>query len=66
VGEVEIEIYESESAEGEKYGIWLTPTIIVDEKVIVAGRGIAEKEIEKHVRAAVMRGHLPNGGENQL
>jgi hypothetical protein len=53
VGEVEVRTYESLSAEGEKYGIWLTPTIIVNEKVIVAGRGIAEKEIEKHVRKAL-------------
>jgi protein-disulfide isomerase len=47
---VVVEKYESLSAEGEKYGIVFTPTILVDDKVVAAGRGVSEKEIEKFVR----------------
>jgi hypothetical protein len=47
---VKVETYEALSAEGEKYGVFLTPTVIVEDKVIGAGRGISEKEIEKYVR----------------
>ncbi len=48
-----METYESLSAEGKQYGIWLTPTIMVDETVIAAGRGIPEKDIEKYVTKAI-------------
>ena len=47
---MKIETYEAMSAEGEKYGVFLTPTVMVGEKVVGAGRGISEKEIEKYVR----------------
>ena len=50
---MKVETYESLSAEGKRYGIWLTPTIMVDETVIAAGRGIPEKDIEKHVLKAL-------------
>jgi hypothetical protein len=50
---VKVETYESLSAEGKRYGIWLTPTIMVDETVIAAGRGIPEKDIEKYVKKAL-------------
>jgi hypothetical protein len=49
VGEVEVFTYESLSSEGEKYGIILTPTIIINDSVVAAGRGTAEKEIEKWI-----------------
>lgn len=52
---MKVEIYESLSAEGKRYGIWLTPTIMVDETVIAAGRGIPEKDIEKYVLKALQR-----------
>jgi hypothetical protein len=41
------------SAEGEKFGIWLTPTIMVNDTVIAAGRGVPEKDIEKFVIRAL-------------
>ena len=47
---MKIETYEAMSTEGEKYGVFLTPTVMVGEKVVGAGRGISEKEIEKYVR----------------
>jgi hypothetical protein len=50
VGEVEVFTYESLSSEGEKCGIILTPTIIINDRVVAAGRGTAEKEIEKWIK----------------
>jgi protein-disulfide isomerase len=52
VGEVEVFTFESLSSEGEKYGIILTPTIIINDKVVAAGRGTSEKELEKMVKKA--------------
>ena len=46
---MKVEIYEALSAEGEKYGVLLTPTVIVNDKVIAAGAGFSEKGIEKYV-----------------
>jgi protein-disulfide isomerase len=52
VGEVEVKKYESLSPEGKKAGILLTPTVIINEKVVSAGRGLSEKDYEKLIRAA--------------
>jgi len=41
------------SAEGEKYNIFLTPAIMVDDRVISSGKGISEKIIEKAVGQAM-------------
>ncbi len=49
-------MYESLSDEGEKYGIMLTPTVIVGSRVVAAGRGVSEKEIEKSVLKALEEG----------
>jgi hypothetical protein len=49
-GEVTVEVHESLSAEGERYGIMFTPTVMVNETVLAAGRGVSEKEIDKLVR----------------
>ena len=51
--EVEVVVHESLSQEGERYGILFTPTIMVNNKVIAAGRGVSEKEIEKYVKKAL-------------
>lgn len=52
VGEVEVKKYESMSPEGKKYGVLLTPTVIINEKVVSAGRGLSEKDYEKMIKAA--------------
>jgi hypothetical protein len=51
-----VETYESLSEEGKKQGIWLTPTIMVNEKVVAAGRGVSERDIEKYVIKALQQG----------
>lgn len=60
-----METYESLSPEGKRYGIWLTPTIMVGETVIAAGRGIPEKDIEKFVKKALQnqKENSDNGGK---
>jgi thiol-disulfide isomerase/thioredoxin len=52
-GEVEVYTYESLSSEGEKYNIILTPAIIINDKVVAAGRGIAEKDLERMVKRSL-------------
>jgi hypothetical protein len=49
---IEVKKYESLSAEGEKYSIILTPAIVINDKVVAAGRGTAEKDLERMVRTA--------------
>jgi protein-disulfide isomerase len=58
-GEVKVEIHEALSAEGEKYGVLLTPTVIVNGKVIAAGAGFSEKGIEKYVRQHLEKPEAP-------
>ena len=50
---MEVKKYEAISPEGEKYGILLTPTVIVGDKVVAAGKGISEKDLEKIIRKAL-------------
>ncbi len=50
---MEVKKYEAISPEGEKYGVLLTPTVIVGDKVVAAGRGISEKDLEKIIRKAL-------------
>jgi protein-disulfide isomerase len=52
-GEVEVKKYEAISPEGQKYGVLLTPTVIVNDKVVAAGRGLSEKDLEKYIRKLV-------------
>ena len=35
------------SAEGDKYGVMTTPTVVVNERVVGAGRLLSEAELEK-------------------
>jgi protein-disulfide isomerase len=49
---IEVKKYESLSAEGEKYSIILTPAIVINDKVVAAERGTAEKDLERMVRKA--------------
>jgi len=50
---VEVKKYEAISPEGQKYGVLLTPTVIVGDKVVAAGRGISEKDLEKFIKKAL-------------
>ena len=45
--QVEVTKFDAFSAEGDKYGIMLTPAMVINNKVISAGKLISEEEIEK-------------------
>ena len=48
--QVEVTKFDAFSAEGDKYGIMLTPTMVINNKVISAGKLISEEEIEKAIK----------------
>ncbi len=52
-GDVEVKKYEAISPEGKKYGILLTPTVVINDKVVAAGRGLSEKDLEKAIQKAI-------------
>ncbi len=49
-GEVEVAKLNAFSEEGDKYGIMLTPTIVVNDKVISVGKVISEDELDKAIK----------------
>lgn len=48
--QVQVTKYDALSDEGDKYGILLTPSIVIDEKLVATGKVISEEEIEKYVQ----------------
>jgi len=49
-GKVEVAKYGAFSEEGDKYGIMLTPTVVINDKVVATGKVISEDEIEKLIK----------------
>ena len=47
---IEVTKLDAFSVEGDKYGIMLTPTMVINDKVISAGKLISEEEIEKAIK----------------
>ncbi len=52
-GGVKVEKFPALSPEGEKYGILLTPTVMINEKVVAAGRVISEGELDRLIKKAI-------------
>ncbi|MDD5590678.1 MAG: thioredoxin family protein [Dehalococcoidales bacterium] len=48
--QVEVTKLDVFSAEGDKYGIMLTPAMVINDKIVSAGKLIPEEEIEKAVK----------------
>ena len=48
--EVEVAKFDAFSEEGDQYGIMLTPTVVINDKVLSVGKVISEDELEKAVR----------------
>ena len=46
-GQIEVRHLAALSAEGDKYGIILTPTLVVNNKVVSVGKVLSEDDIEK-------------------
>ena len=46
-----VEKHSALSDEGDKYGILMTPTIVVDDVVVVVGKAPSEKKLEEIIRS---------------
>ena len=49
-GKVEVAKFDALSEEGDKYGVILTPTVVINEKVLATGKVISEDEIENSIK----------------
>jgi thioredoxin family protein len=49
-GQVEVTKYDALSEEGDKYGILLTPAIVMGDTAIATGKILSEAEIETKIR----------------
>ena len=47
---VEVAKFDALSDEGDKYGIMLTPTVVINERVVAAGKLVSEDELEKLIQ----------------
>jgi hypothetical protein len=52
-GQIEVAKLDAMSAEGDKYCIMITPTMVINEKVVSIGKMPSEDEIEKMVKKAM-------------
>jgi hypothetical protein len=48
-GQVEVNKFDAMSDEGDKYGIMMTPTIVISDKVVSVGKVPTEGDIEKMI-----------------
>ena len=53
IGQVEVEKYDALSKEGDKYSVMLTPTVVINEKVVSVGKLLSEAEFEKAIQKEV-------------
>ncbi|MFC2019929.1 thioredoxin family protein [Chloroflexota bacterium] len=49
-GKVEVAKFDALSAEGDKYGIMLTPTVVINDKVVATGKVMSEDELERSIK----------------
>ena len=49
-GRVEVAKCDAVSEEGRRYGVMLTPTVVINDKVIASGKVISESELEKVIK----------------
>lgn len=52
-GQVEVSKFGALSEEGDKYGIMLTPTVVINDTVVAVGKVISEKELEQSIKKAL-------------
>ena len=52
-GKVEVTKFDALSAEGDKYAIMITPTIVINDKVVSVGKVPAEDDIEKMLKREI-------------
>jgi len=49
-GEVAVAKFDALSSEGDKYAVMLTPTVVISNKVVAAGKMLSEEELEKSIK----------------
>jgi len=49
-GKIEVAKFGALSEEGDKYGIILTPTVVINDTVVAVGKVISEDELEKLIK----------------
>jgi protein-disulfide isomerase len=49
-GQIEVKHLVALTSEGDKYGIILTPTLVVNDKVVSVGKVLSEDDIEKLIK----------------
>jgi protein-disulfide isomerase len=49
-GQVGVTHFDALSAEGDKYGILMTPTLVINDKVVSVGKVPGEEDIEKMIK----------------
>ena len=48
--QVEVEKFNALSKEGDKYSVMLTPTVVINEKVVAVGKLLTEDDFEKAIK----------------
>jgi len=54
-GKVEVAKFDALSEEGDKYGIMLTPTVVINDKVVAVGKVVSEDDLEKLIKKELER-----------
>ena len=49
-GKVEVTKFDALAEEGDKYGVMLTPTVVINDRVVATGKVISEDELEKTIK----------------
>jgi hypothetical protein len=52
-GQVEVEKFDAMSDEGHKYTVMLTPTVVINNKVIAVGKMLSEDELENAIKKEI-------------
>lgn len=52
-GQVEVSKLDAISEEGQKYNVFFTPTVVINDKVVSSGEVISESELEKAIKKAM-------------
>ena len=48
-GRVEVTKFDALSEEGDRYAVMLTPTLVINDRVVAAGKLLSEEEIEEYI-----------------
>ena len=51
--QVEVEKFDALSKEGDKYSVMLTPTVVINDKVVSVGKLLTENEFEKAIKKEI-------------